>query len=110
MYTRIKTTHLDNFDLIVIFCVFIPLISVCDGKRWKNLFQRQKMISTSKRRAEHLFTGQNTQHTLSRGRERERERERERLPKFKKISELKLIFEILGRGIEDFSRGQQNFL
>ena len=43
-------------------------------------------------------------------RERERERERKRLPKFKKISELKLIFEILGRGIEDFSRGQQNFL
>ena len=32
-----------------------------DKKRWENLLKRQKMISTSKWRVEHLFAGQNAQ-------------------------------------------------
>ena len=62
---------LKDFDAKMIYCIFLHVFvrlcflfslfsSVSDGKSC--LSSKQKFISTSKRREEHLFAGRNTQH------------------------------------------------
>ena len=45
------------------FCAFSFFFSVCDGKRWRNFTNAEKIILASKRCSKHLFAGRNTQHT-----------------------------------------------
>ena len=57
LYKKNALSNQDNF--FVIFCIFFYIY---DGKRRKQLLQRQKMVLTSKRHADHPLAGRNTQH------------------------------------------------